>query len=104
MADIRVCKWNAFGHRYVLNKAEFNSQRFKQLERVLVVLRRQATRWGSGEAGRLTSRTDAGFSFFFSFFFFLHEAQGRACKRLAMPRYGLRWDLCHYLKKPWADR
>lgn len=34
-----------------------------------MVLRRQATRWGSGEAGQLTSQTDAGFSlFFFSFF------------------------------------
>lgn len=41
--------------------------------------------------------------YLFIYLFFFHEAQGHACKHLAMPRYGLRWDLCRSLKKPWSD-
>ena len=32
MVDIFLYKGKAFRHRYVLNKAEFNSQKFEQLE------------------------------------------------------------------------
>lgn len=60
-------KGKASRHRSILNKSEFNSQRFQQLE--LVVLRRQAKRWCSGKAQQLTSPTDAEFSFSFPLFF-----------------------------------
>lgn len=32
VVDILVHEWKAFRYRYVLNKAEFNSRRFEQLE------------------------------------------------------------------------
>jgi len=50
MADILVYEGKAFRHSYILKKAEFSSRRCKQLEQLLVVLRRQVRRWGSGEA------------------------------------------------------
>lgn len=49
--------------------------------------------------GRMADVNTCRVFLFFTFFFF-HEAQGCACERLAMPRYGLCWDLCRYLKKP----
>lgn len=43
----------AFRHPYILQRAEFNGQRSQQLEQLLMVLRRQNSRWGPGAAGGL---------------------------------------------------